>query len=118
MGDRVALLAGKRLVTGEVVEQQRLLPSRELAAQRGRGSGMVAAGSECVRPSLRLPHGPDRDEPPQLGDRLRMVLDAQVADTIDALSGLGTRAGTLDDDRRRLLATPVAARGLACLERR
>src|SRR5436309_15134296 len=69
-----------------------------------------------VGPAPRLPDRPDAREPSQLDDRLRMVLDAQVADAIDALAGCVPGAGALDHNGRRLLPAPVAAGSLTGFE--
>src|SRR5918996_3151616 len=65
----------------------------------------------------RVPALVDSEEAAELGDRLGVVVDAQVADAVDALAGLGGRALALDDDGGRLLAARVAAGGLTGLER-
>ena len=78
---------------------------------------MVATLVERVRTPLRLPPGPDADEAAQLDDRLDVVLDAQVADAVDAFTRIAARADALDDDGRGLLPALVAAGCLPGLER-
>src|SRR3954452_6186110 len=71
-----------------------------------------------VRAAHRIPARPDSDEAPQLGDRLRVILDAEVADAVDPFARLAPRSDSLDDDSGGLLAALVAPGGLPCLERR
>src|SRR3954451_22180534 len=75
-----------RLVTRQVVEQGRVLRGRDHSEERVGRASRVATFVVGMRTSLRLPAAPDRDEPPQFDDRLRMILHAQVADTVDALA--------------------------------
>jgi hypothetical protein len=66
--------------------------------------------------ALSLPLPPERQQAAELDDRLRVVVDAQVADAIDAFARTLRCAELLDDDRSRLLATAIAARSLTGLQ--
>ena len=70
-----------------------------------------------MRATLGLPRGPQADEAPQLDDRLDVILDAEVADAVDAFASVQARSDAFDDDRRRLLSAPVATCRLARLQR-
>ena len=71
---------------------------------------------ERARTPEGVPDEVDADEPPQLDDRLGVVVDPELADAVDPLTLLRRGSETLDHDRRRLLTARVASRRLPGLE--
>src|SRR4051794_29168504 len=118
MLERLLAAAREGFVAGEVVEHPRVAVALQCREKGVRGPGVIAALVAVVRAAHRVPGRPDPDEAAQLDDRLVVILDTEVADAVDPLPGVGARADALDDDRARLLPTPVSAGSLPGLERR
>src|SRR3954449_8386056 len=116
--DGIARPSCEGLVTGEVVEEERVLSRRDRLEQGVGGGRVVLRLVVDVRAAERLPARPDADKAPERDDRLRVILDPQVADAVDSLARARACAETLDDERPRLLASLVPAGCLPRLERR
>ena len=117
--ERLLGTPGECPVAREVVKQPGVVGvERERALGMLGGRRDIAPLSRVQACAHRLPPLPYPEDAAELGDRLGVILDAEVADPIYALSTLGGRARALDDERRRLLAARVAARLLPGLERR
>ena len=71
----------------------------------------------AVRALQVVPAQVDLEQPPQLRDRLLVIVDAQVDDAVHELAGLLAGARPLDVDGGRLLPPHVAAGVLPRLER-
>jgi hypothetical protein len=119
VGERVLAFAGKRLEAREVVQEHRIVAVlSELRAQERGSFGVLARLVEGRCAAERVPDLVDPEQPSELDNRLPMILDAQLADAVDALARLGRGARPLDDHRRGLLAARVAAGRLRRLQRR
>jgi hypothetical protein len=68
--------------------------------------------------AFRLPSPPEGEQAAQFDDWFRVVVDAKIADPIDALSGALCRAKLLHDERSRLLSPAVAPSRLSRFKRR
>ncbi len=68
--------------------------------------------------TLSLPLLPESQQAAKLDDRLRVVVDAQVADAINAFAGSLGRSNLLDDERSRLLSATVTSCSLTRFQRR
>ena len=118
MRERLVATACNRVDAAEVVERHRVVRhALELGAQERRGLVVTLLFLQPIGAAGCVPRAPDADETAELGDRLGIVLDAQVADPVERVARLGRRARALDDDRRGLLAARVPAGGLPRLER-
>ena len=105
MRDRILRVSFERLEAREVVENRRVV-GEPFVRSREDGDAERIAPRRVVRVGApeRVPTEVDLEQPPQLGDRLGVIVDAQIADPVDSLTRLGGRTGTLDDDRRGLLS--------------
>ena len=89
-----------------------LAPRRASLRRTGAGEG---SGSELP---LSLPLPPESKQAAELDDRLGVVVDAQVADPINAFAVSLRRPKLLDDDCSRLLPAAIAACSLTGFQRR
>jgi hypothetical protein len=64
-----------------------------------------------------LPSPPEGEQSAQFDDGFRVVVDAKVADPIDAFSGVLRRAKLLHNEGSRLLPSPVTPRSLSRFKR-
>src|SRR5439155_10286891 len=116
--ERLVETACERVDAAEVVQRHRVVRHAfELDAEERLGLVEALLLLQPIGATGCLPRAPDADETAELGDRLRIVLDAQVADPVEPVARLGRRARALHDDRRGLLAARVAAGGLPRFER-
>ena len=65
-----------------------------------------------------MPLLPESQQTPKLDDRLRVVVDSQVADAINAFARSVRRSNLLDDERSRLLPTAITSCRLTRFQRR
>ena len=88
-------LPGQRLVAREVVQQHAVLAVFGKREPKQRRALRVTTGLVVRRrPPQGVPDQVDAEQPPQLRDRLHVVVDAQVADPVDAPCGLSAAAPT------------------------
>jgi len=118
MAQRVVRAAGTALVTGEVVEQDRLVG--EAIEPLGEHLGAFLEAARLVvgkRATEDVPALLDAEQAAQLRDRLGVVVHPQVANAVDPLVRALAGTDALDQHRGGLLSTPVAAGALRGLER-